>query len=407
MTHMNLPNNKIKVLSGLPVERIYQSLPLKIYDASVIDFLSEVSKEIFSESKDNESLRIFSYFALWSRKNNLLRLKNKRTDIEKRFGRGIALHIAPSNVITNILFTISFGLLSGCPSIIRISEKNISEFKKILSIIEKVLSKNKFKFLKEYLSIISYEHDDNINKILSLMSDIRVIWGGDSTINYFKKFETNPRNLDIVFPNRTSIAIISGEWLKRTNQKEKKVVAKSFANDISLFSQRACSSPKKLIIFENKSNESDIKNLLNNFLLECDNAIDSINNKEKFHRLNNFKSASYLSTFLSNNYETFKGNNIFAIYYVDEQLLDNDNPFENSCLSVNKINTFSEIKNFINKENQTIVQIGLNDNNIKELINISAPIGTDRIVKPGMALNMDIFWDGYDTVSLMSRFIEF
>ncbi len=404
---MNLPNNKIKVLSGLPVERIYQSLPLKIYDASVIDFLSEVSKEIFSESKDNESLRIFSYFALWSRKNNLLRLKNKRTDIEKRFGRGIALHIAPSNVITNILFTISFGLLSGCPSIIRISEKNISEFKKILSIIEKVLSKNKFKFLKEYLSIISYEHDDNINKILSLMSDIRVIWGGDSTINYFKKFETNPRNLDIVFPNRTSIAIISGEWLKRTNQKEKKVVAKSFANDISLFSQRACSSPKKLIIFENKSNESDIKNLLNNFLLECDNAIDSINNKEKFHRLNNFKSASYLSTFLSNNYETFKGNNIFAIYYVDEQLLDNDNPFENSCLSVNKINTFSEIKNFINKENQTIVQIGLNDNNIKELINISAPIGTDRIVKPGMALNMDIFWDGYDTVSLMSRFIEF
>ena len=403
---MNLSNNKIKVLSGFPIERIYQSLPLKIYDDSVIDFLSEISKEIFSESKENESLRIFSYFALWSRKNNLLRLKKKRTDIEKRYGRGLALHIAPSNVITNILFTISFGLLSGCPSIIRISEKNISELKKVLSIIEKVLSENKFKFLKEYLSIITYEHDDNINKSLSLISDIRVIWGGNSTISYFKKFETNPRNLDIVFPNRTSIAIISGEWLRKTNNKEKKAIAKSFAYDISLFSQRACSSPKKLIIFDNKADEFDI-NLLNNFLLECDNAVNSIKNKEKFHRLNNFKSSSYLSTFLSGNYETFKGHNIFAIYYVDEKNLNDDNTFENCCLLVNKIKKVSEIKNFINKENQTIVQIGLNNNNIRELINISAPIGTDRIVKPGMALNMDIFWDGYDTVSLMSRIIEF
>ena len=404
---MNLSNNKIKILYGTPIERIYQSLPFKIYDESVIDFLSEISKEIFSESKENESLRIFSYFALWSRKNNLLRLKKKRTDIEKRYGRGLALHIAPSNVITNILFTISFGLLSGCPSIIRISEKNISEFKKILLIIEKVISKDKFKFLKEYLSIISYEHDDNINKSLSLISDIRVIWGGNTTISYFKKFETNPRNLDIVFPNRTSMAIVSGEWLRTTNKKETKIIAKSFANDIALFSQRACSSPKKLLIFDDKADESDINKLLNNFLLECDDAINSIKNKENFHRLNNFKSASYLSTFLSDNYETFKGNNIFAIYYVDERILNDDKPFENCCLSVNKIKRLSEIKNFINKENQTIVQIGLNNNNIKELINISAPKGTDRVVKPGMALNMDIFWDGYDTVSLMSRIIEF
>lgn len=407
MILMNLSNNKIKVLLGLPIDRIYQSLPLKIYDDLVIDFLSELSMEIFFQSKENESLRIFSYFALWSRKKNLLRLKKNRNDIQKRYGRGIAFHIAPSNVITNILFTISFGLLSGCPSIVRVSEKNINEFKKILSIIEKIISKNKFKFLKEYLSIISYDHDDKINKNLSLMCDIRLIWGGNKTISYFKRFETIPKNLDIVFPNRTSIAIISGEWLRKTNQTEKKVIAKSFANDISLFSQRACSSPKKLIVFDPEANKSEIYKLLNDFLLECDCAVDSINNKENFHRLNNFKSASYISTSLYDIYETFKGKNIFAIYNLDENIFYFDEPFENCCLSVNKIKKISEIRNFIDKENQTIVQIGLKDNNLKELINISAPIGTDRIVKPGMALNMDIFWDGYDTVSLMSRLIEY
>ena len=404
---MDLPNSRIKLLLGAPIENICKSLPFKIYDVLVIDFLSEVSREIISQSKENESLRIFSYFALWSRKNNLLRLKKNRIDIHKRYGRGISLHIAPSNVVTNILFTISFGLLSGCPSVIRVSEKNIDEFKKVLLIISKILLKNKFKFIENYLSIISYEHDDNISKYLSLICDIRVIWGGDSTISYFKKFETNPKNLDIVFPNRTSIAIISGEWLRNSNQKDKHIIAKSFANDISLFSQRACSSPKKLIVLDNKDDNFDINNLVNDFLLNCDSAIDSVKNKENFHRLNNFKSASYLSTLLIDSYESFKGRNIFAIYDTDHQVLNADEAFENCCLVINKIKNISEIKNLIDKENQTIVQIGLNETDLNELINISAPMGTDRIVKAGMALNMDIFWDGYDTVSLMSRFIEY
>ena len=73
---MSLPNHKIKVLLGLEIEKIYKSFPFKIYDDLVIEFLSEISNEIISLSNLNENLRIFSYFALWSRKNNLLRFCN-------------------------------------------------------------------------------------------------------------------------------------------------------------------------------------------------------------------------------------------------------------------------------------------------------------------------------------------
>ena len=58
------------------------------------------------------------------------------------------------------------------------------------------------------------------------------------------------------------------------------------------------------------------------------------------------------------------------------------------------------------KDNQTIVQIGLNNQEKEVLLNIVGPLGTDRIVKAGTALNMNIFWDGYDTVGIMSRFIQ-
>ena len=41
-------------------------------------------------------------------------------------GRGIALHIPPSNVPMNFAFTMAIGLLSGCENIIRIPQKNLS-----------------------------------------------------------------------------------------------------------------------------------------------------------------------------------------------------------------------------------------------------------------------------------------
>ena len=53
--------------------------------------------------------------------------------------------------------------------------------------------------------------------------------------------------------------------------------------------------------------------------------------------------------------------------------------------------------------NQTIISIGLSKKENFELKSIVAPLGTDRIVRPGSALNMDIEWDGYDIISYMSR----
>ena len=110
----------------------------------IINFLSELSNEILTISKSKKKYRIFSYYALWSRKANLLRLKKLRVDIEQRFGRGLAFHIAPSNVVTNILFTMAFGLISGCPSIIRISSKNIEEINDIFKLIDNLLEKEEF-----------------------------------------------------------------------------------------------------------------------------------------------------------------------------------------------------------------------------------------------------------------------
>ena len=120
---MNL-NNKIEFLVGNKDASIFNARSFQVFDEQIIEFLAELSNKILTFSRKNKEYRVFSYFALWSRRSNLLRLKGLRSDTNQRFGRGISFHIAPSNVVTNILFTMAFGLISGCPSLIRISKKN-------------------------------------------------------------------------------------------------------------------------------------------------------------------------------------------------------------------------------------------------------------------------------------------
>ena len=404
---MSLNNQKIDFLAGSKDGAIFSSLPFGIYETDIINFLSELSNQILLISKSKKRYRIFSYYALWSRKSNLLRLKKSREDIEQRFGRGLAFHIAPSNVSTNILFTMAFGLISGCPSIIRISSKNIKEINEIFKIIDFLLERKEFKLIKNYISIISYERDEEINKELSKISDLRVIWGGNETINYFKGFITKPKSIDIVYPNRSALAIISKKWLNESTEEEKNITAKAFSNDISLFSQRACSSPKQLIVYDEENELDRSNNLLNTFLIRCDYYISKLTELEEFYTLKNFKTASEISAEIEKDKLTIKCSNLFGIYTNDNSKIINDLKYENTCFFIREISNLSDITNFLKKDNQTIVQIGLNMQEKKSLLNIVGPLGTDRIVRAGTALNMNIFWDGYDTVGIMSRLIQF
>src|SRR6185312_7532932 len=56
----------------------------------------------------------------------------------------------------------------------------------------------------------------------------------------------------------------------------------------------------------------------------------------------------------------------------------------------------SEIKSMINKKIQTLSYYGLTDPEIKELAELSAGSGIDRIVPIGSALDFEYIWDGFN-----------
>ena len=65
-----------------------------------------------------------------------------------------------------------------------------------------------------------------------------------------------------------------------------------------------------------------------------------------------------------------------------------------------------EINNHLPPNNQTIVVFPFEEDIIKELVPIIGTHSSNRIVKAGDALNMNLYWDGHDIVSSPSKFIQ-
>ncbi len=408
MTHININNNKLKynILLGNKPEKVLKEKPFEIFNKDVINFLSKLSKNLIDKALKNEDFRDFRGFGFWVREVNLINLRNSRNDIKYRVGRGVVLHIAPSNIAANSLYTLAFGLLSGCPSIIRLSNTNISELKSIMKLINTILENNALSQLSNKISLINYEHDDNINSYFSSLVDSRIIWGGDETIQNFKSYQTSSHCLDIVFPNKVSSSILSSEWLLSSDSDEIVNKADLYARDIGLFSQMACSSPKSLIIL--KDNKSCIQKLLLDFFNKCDLSLSKKNWLADNHSLNNFKSSIDILIKLPNFKCIFKGTNL-SVFSSDKRDFNKINQFptKDSCIFISVVDSIEEAINLLPKNNQTVVCIGLKKEVKEKLVEEAILNGSNRFVSPGNALSMNLYWDGYDIISLLSKLISF
>ena len=67
------------------------------------------------------------------------------------------------------------------------------------------------------------------------------------------------------------------------------------------------------------------------------------------------------------------------------------------------INDIAEITGCINSKVQTCVEYGIDEKMLANQVLNGYCTGIDRIVKPGEAMDIGTFWDGYDVIGSMSR----
>lgn len=385
-----------KILSQIPKK----ITPLKIFDKEVIDFLNNVSYELFKIKDDLKKFPDLISFAFWCRKNNVIKISKNYTKSGYRLGRGRLLHITPSNVPVNFAFSLAFGLLSGNYNIVRIPSNNFEQSKYLIRSIKKLLDKKKYKNLRPFIKFIQYKRDDNLSKKLSLKVEGRVIWGGDQTIEKFKSFKTQPKCIDISFPDRNSCSIINLKKVMKLKSGKMDDFIKKFYLDSYTMDQNACSSPKLVFLITERNLSKKFWSKFQKLILERYKFDLSISNQKLLNLTKNIETLSKKNKLF---YDQFS---LLKIKITKNNKLENFNNLNSGFFFERKIKSIEEIAKYIDEKTQTVTYFGVSKKEILKLIQKYGILGVDRIVPVGQAFEIGPIWDGHDLILKLSRIIQ-
>lgn len=388
------------LIGGAEIIVNMQKIPVKRpFDNEIIEYLNDVSKILLGMEEAKAYPDIVT-LGFWMRKSSIWKQKERyrKEDGNIYTGKGVVFHIAPSNVPVNYAYSFVTGLLTGNANIVRIPSKKFPQVDIINHAF--IQAMEKFENLRPYICLIRYERSQKVNDLLSLIADIRVVWGGDSTIAELRKSVISPRANEITFADRYSLTIIDSDRYMDINNKER--VAKDFYNDTYLTDQNACTSPRMVVWLGNRKREAKRE-----FWRHLHRIV-----KEKYsfwpvmgiHKL----ASSYLAaaTFEGVKKEKCPDNYIFRIN-VSEISVDlmevKDHSgyfFEYDCEDILALRDFcNDVRcqtiGFLGDREQLLPLFGLGIR------------GIDRVVPIGKTMDFDFIWDGYNLVERLTRTIRF
>ncbi len=399
----------MKSVPDLPVEFLIggnlssmQCVPLPVYSDAAVCFLRDWSRELLSLTEARTHPDVVS-FAYWCRPANLARLKRELTDQHRRLGRGLAVHIAPSNVPVNFAFSFAFGLLSGNANIVRVPESLPVQAELLCNVAAKVLSFPEHSRVSAMSRLIRYPRNDAITRTLSAIADVRLLWGGDQTIHHLRAMPSPPRCVDISFADRYSLCLLSAEAIIKTDEKSLHTLALGFYNDVFLLDQGACSSPH-LILWQGE--EVDIITAQGRFWQAVQSVLNTKPIVPSIHAMNKYVHLCSTAIKLDDVRLQAQMNN--QIYRVSlKELPPNIADFRgrhgfffetsDSCLD--------QLQRIVEGRYQTLTFFGVDaDQIIDTILTLGLP-GIDRVVPVGKALDIGVVWDGYDLIRSMSRIV--
>lgn len=377
------------------------NVPLVPYSEEACCFLEALSQKLLRDKRIRQYPDVAS-FAYWCRKSSINQHKKEAREnssfFDSRLGRGLSFHIAPSNIPVNFAFSFAFSLLAGNSSIVRVPSKPFEQVIIICDAIQALLDDHPE--IASRCVFVSYPIDNEITTSFSLLADIRMIWGGDSTIANLQTIPKKPRCIDVMFADRYSIALINGEYIRKMSEKELENLAERFYNDTYLMDQNACSSPQ--MIFWKNADDVDKNRFWSaikeyaalHYEVQAQIAID--------------KYVQLCSDIID---ETTQGKQHFDSLLTVVTSYDDDKGIE--CLRgkggyfyQRDIASLDDLAPCVSDRFQTLVYEGFDAKELGEFIVARSLRGIDRVVPIGSAMDIDIVWDGYDLVSELSRIVD-
>lgn len=366
---------------------------LPLFSDKVLDFFDCLSKKLIHSDEAKKYPDVIAY-SFWIRRASLEKASIEYRSDKQKVGRGIAFQIAPSNIPVQFAVSMTYALIAGNASIVRVSKKDFEQVDIICGAIRSIIN-DSFPEMRAYMCIIRYGHSQEITQALTDICDIRMIWGGNSTIATIRKATINARCIDLGFADRYSIAIIdSDDYL----EKDADVIAREFYNDTYFSDQNACSSPRLVIWTGNRTPEA--KALFWNALEKVVSekyVMDPICSSEKLLKTT-ICAAKYPGI------REIKRDNLLVRVELPS-LYDDIMDHKGNCgyFFECHVDNLQDVVPIMKKDCQTIAYIGKIEDQLRKIIEDNGVRGIDRIVPVGHAADISFVWDGLDLPNILSR----
>lgn len=378
----------------------FSDRPLVVFAPEVRTFLADLSESILAGPKVRE-LPDVTGFAFWCRRGNLERMKASYEDGMLRLGRGVAFHIAPSNVPVNFAFSWAFSLLAGNANVVRLPNRDFRQIHVLLCRIGELLSDERYRELAARNVFVTYGHEDEITAALSALCDVRIIWGGDETVCRIRKFPLPPRAVDVSFPDRYSICVLGAGHVLRLDEAALNRLILGFFNDTYLMDQNACSSPRLVVWLGGEAESMRAREVFWGALqAEVSRRYDlaPISVLDKFTQVcRDAIQLDCLAGFVQ------RGGGLHCLRI--EELFPGIEDRRCNCGYFYEFVTggLDGIAPFITNRYQTLTYHGLDKDLLASFVARHALKGIDRIVPVGAAMDIGLLWDGYDLIRTLSR----
>ena len=387
---------------------IFNEPPLSAESSSPIDFMEHWSRGLMKYSEGPGHAEAVA-LGFWLRKSNMEKLaqsfKASLGKDEMAVPRGLAFHIAPSNVDAMFAYSWTLSVLAGNINIVRVSSRAIPGIQRLLAPLANWVDEPAAQSIIVRNMIVSYPHDDEITREISSRADVRIIWGGSQTVLNVLSKPGKDAGHDLRFVDKKSLAIIHAERYNAATRVRQMELAERFHRDGYTYEQMACSSPRVVVFV----GEPDVCGLVA---------------REFWKRLSEFQLVKPgRSTDVRNMDRILYGAELAArgvvthlarpqqgeAYIMKVEPGDVDHALHASdfCgggvfLEVH-VRNLSMICQFVNRSIQTLTHAGFDRVQLEKLAAELNGKGIDRIVPFGDGLNFQTTWDGYPLMTELTR----
>lgn len=225
-------------------QRIVDAPRHEPYGDEILALCAEFSKRLGRAARGMPELQALAF---WMRRAELVRLRDQfaalASDNLRLVPRGVVLHVPPANVDTIFVYSWLLSALAGNVNVVRLSSRQTPQTTLIREVLTEVLAEAP-ESLSHSTIMVSYGHEQEITTALSQLCDVRVIWGGDRTVNAVRQSPLPVHATELTFPDRFSMSALGTRAWLEADEATRAMQIEKFFNDSYWFDQLGCSSPR-------------------------------------------------------------------------------------------------------------------------------------------------------------------